>query len=205
MRPSAGRVIFATTELTALPARKLAALGVARTFQHIKLRPNMTVVDNVMLGAYCRTRSGFVAGSLRLDRREETELRAEAMRQLGRVGLGRKANDLAGNLPLGQQRVLEVARALASDPMLVMLDEPAAGLRQFEEQCRTLLNSLRASGLSLLLVEHDMDFVMGLVDRIVMVDFGRKLAEGQAQAIRDNPAVQEASLGASREPDPECA
>jgi ABC-type branched-subunit amino acid transport system ATPase component/ABC-type branched-subunit amino acid transport system permease subunit len=196
LRPTAGRIVFDSVESSHVQPQTLAARGLARTFQHVKLRPNMTTIENVMLGAYCRTHTGFVAGSLRLDRQAEKSVYSEAMRQLRQVGLEAKAEELAGNLPLGQQRVVEIARALASDPALIMLDEPAAGLRGLEKrQLSALLQSLRTSGITLLLVEHDMDFVMTLVDRIVMVDFGKKLAEGLPREIRNNPVVQEAYLG----------
>ena len=168
----------------------------ARTFQHVKLRPNMTLLDNVLLGTYPRTRTGFFAGALRLDRSEERSARTEALRQLQRVGLGEKFGELAGNLPLGQQRLLEVARALATDPVLVILDEPAAGLRALEKRTLSdLLRGLRSEGMTIVLVEHDMDFVMNLVDRIVVMDFGCKLCEGDPQAVRSDARVQEAYLG----------
>ncbi|MGD9768492.1 MAG: ATP-binding cassette domain-containing protein, partial [Pseudolabrys sp.] len=133
---------------------------------------------------------------LRLDRKEEASARHEALRQLQRVGLGETYGDLAGNLALGQQRLLEVARALAADPTLMILDEPAAGLRRLEKQTLSdLLRGLRAEGMTIVLVEHDMEFVMNLVDRIVVVDFGAKLAEGEPALIRADARVQEAYLG----------
>jgi len=196
LSPSNGRIVFGETELSRVRPQMLVQLGLARTFQHVKLRPNMTTIENVMLGAYTRTKTGFICGSLRLDRRIEAGVYNEALLQLRRVGLEAKADELVGSLPLGQQRVVEIARALATDPMLIILDEPAAGLRRAEKrQLSELLKSLRESGMALLLVEHDMDFVMGLVDRVVMVDFGKKLAEGLPQEIRNNPIVQEAYLG----------
>ncbi len=196
LRPDAGTVALLGRTITGLSARRIAARGVARTFQHVKLRPNMSVLDNVVLGTYLRTRAGFLAGALRLDRAEERTARAEAMAQLRRVGLHGQPYELAGNLALGQQRVLEVARALAADPALVVLDEPAAGLRSQEKQrLAELLRALRAEGVTILLVEHDMDFVMGLVDRIVVMDFGAKLAEGAPADIRADARVQEAYLG----------
>jgi branched-chain amino acid transport system permease protein len=168
----------------------------ARTFQHVKLRPTMTLLENVMLGCYRRTHAGFLAGALKLDRAEESAVYREAMRELERVGLADKAYELAGNLALGQQRVLEVARALAAGPLLIMLDEPAAGLRSLEKKALAeLLRSLRKDGMTILLVEHDMDFVMSLADRVVVLDFGKKLAEGVPAEIQANPAVQEAYLG----------
>jgi branched-chain amino acid transport system permease protein len=195
-KPSSGRVVFLGDDVTGLPPRHIAARGMARTFQHVKLRPNMTLLDNVLLGTYPRTRSGFLAGALRLDRAEEGAARAEALRQLQRVGLGEKFGDLAGSLPLGQQRLLEVARALATDPVLMLLDEPAAGLRALEKRTLSdLLSGLRGEGMTIVLVEHDMDFVMNLVDRIVVMDFGAKLAEGPPGPIRADPRVQEAYLG----------
>src|SRR5262249_49374933 len=145
----------------------------------VKLRPTLSVVENVMLGCYNRTRAGFAAGALKLDRAEEAAVRREALRELHRVGLADKAAEPAGNLPLGQQRLVEVARALAAAPAVLMLDEPAAGLRAMEkESLAQLLRSLRADGMTVLLVEHDMAFVMSLADRVVVLDFGRKLAEG---------------------------
>jgi branched-chain amino acid transport system permease protein len=156
----------------------------------------MTLLDTVLLGTYGRTASGFVAGALRLDRAEEARARAEAMWQLKRVGLDDRAFGLAGNLPLGNQRLLEIARALAADPALLVLDEPAAGLRAGEKAILAgLLQALKAEGLTMLLVEHDMDFVMGLVDRVVVMDFGSKLCEGTPAVVRRDPRVQEAYLG----------
>ncbi len=195
-KPNAGRIMFLDHDVTKLAPRHIAARGVARTFQHVKLRPNMTLLDNALLGTYSRTRSGFLAGAMRLDRDEEKSAQLEAFQQLKRVGLGEKAGELAGNLPLGQQRLLEVARALAADPVVVILDEPAAGLRSLEKQILSqLLRTLRNEGMTIVLVEHDMEFVMNLVDRIVVMDFGLKLAEGVPADIRAEPRVQEAYLG----------
>jgi branched-chain amino acid transport system permease protein len=193
---SSGSVTFAGRDLAGIKPHEVVSLGMARTFQHVKLRPTMTLLENVMLGTYRRTQAGFIAGALRLDRAEESAVYAEAMRELERVGLADKAYELAGNLALGQQRVLEVARALAAGPLLIMLDEPAAGLRSLEKQAlSSLLRSLRADGMTILLVEHDMDFVMSLADRVVVLDFGKKLAEGGPAEIQANAAVQEAYLG----------
>jgi branched-chain amino acid transport system permease protein len=191
-----GSVSFMGRDITGLTPRRIAAAGLGRTFQHVKLRPSMTVLDNVLLGTYLRTRAGFLDGTFRLDRKEEAQAVAEALAQLERVGLAAKASDLAGNLPLGNQRVLEVARALAADPTLIILDEPAAGLRKPEKEAlAALLRQLRQEGVSILLVEHDMDFVMGLVDRVVVMEFGSKLMEGSPQEVRASPRVQEAYLG----------
>jgi branched-chain amino acid transport system permease protein len=196
LAPDQGRVTFLGRDITRRPQREIARGGIARTFQHVKLRPNMTLIDTVLLGTYGRTLSGFLAGALRLDRGEENRARAEAMHQLQRVGLADRAFELAGSLPLGSQRLLEIARALAADPALLVLDEPAAGLRAGEKaELAQLLNTLKAEGLTILLVEHDMDFVMGLVDRTVVMDFGSKLCEGTPAVVRRDPRVQEAYLG----------
>jgi branched-chain amino acid transport system permease protein len=196
LAPDRGHITFLGTEIARWKQRLIARAGIARTFQHVKLRPNMTLLDTVLLGTYARTASGFFAGALRLDRREEARARGEAMRQLERVGLADRAFELAGNSPLGNQRLLEIARALAADPVLLVLDEPAAGLRAGEKAALArLLGALRSEGLTILLVEHDMDFVMGLVDRTVVMDFGSKLCEGTPAVIRRDPRVQEAYLG----------
>ncbi len=196
LRADGGRVLFCGTDITRTPQRHIARAGIARTFQHVKLRPAMSALDNVLLGTYARTRAGFVAGALRLDRGEEAQARFEAMRQLRRIGLADRAFDPAGALPLANQRLLEIARALAADPVLLVLDEPAAGLRRLEKEALArLLVALRGEGLTILLVEHDMDFVMGLVDRCVVMDFGAKLCEGVPVEIRRDVRVQEAYLG----------
>lgn len=171
--------------------------GIARTFQHVKLVPDMTVLENVALGAHLRGRSGAIASMLRLDRADEARLLAEAARQIARVGLADQIDQLAGSLSLGQQRIVEIARALCVDPQLLLLDEPAAGLRHMEkQQLAALLRTLRDGGMSVLLVEHDMGFVMDLGDRIVVLDFGTKIAEGTPAAIKSNPDVIKAYLGA---------
>src|SRR5690554_3655803 len=156
----------------------------------------MTVLENVALGAHLRRNVGVVAASLHADRRIEAELLHEAAVQLQRVGLGDYLYEQAGNLALGQQRILEIARALAADPVLLLLDEPAAGLRYKEKQeLAAVLNQLRAEGMSILLVEHDMDFVMKLTDHLVVMDFGTKIAEGTPEYVQAHPAVLEAYLG----------
>jgi len=196
LRPDRGRIRFLGVDITRRPQREIARAGIARTFQHVKLRPRMTLLDNVLLGLYPRTRAGFLAGALWLDRAEESQARYEAIRLLQRVGLAERAFESAGTLPLGSQRLLEIARALAADPMLLVLDEPAAGLRRTEKlDLARLFENLRAQGLTVLVVEHDMDFVMGLVDRTVVMDFGSKLCEGLPTEIQADPRVQEAYLG----------
>jgi branched-chain amino acid transport system permease protein len=193
---TAGTVRFDGVEISRTSPRIIARHGVARTFQHVKLNPDMTVLENVALGAHLRGRAGLLAAMLRLDRRDEARLLAEAARQIERIGLAEHMMKPAGSLALGQQRMVEIARALAMDPELVLLDEPAAGLRHFEKTALAdLLSRLRAEGMSILLVEHDMGFVMGLTDHIVVLDFGTKIAEGPPEAIKTHPAVLEAYLG----------
>jgi branched-chain amino acid transport system permease protein len=194
---TAGEVELLGQRMDGRESRDIARAGLSRTFQHVKLVPDMTVLENVALGTYLRTRSGAVGAMLRLDKAEERQARAEAMRQLRRIGLGEQAHELAGNLALGPQRLVEIARALASDPSLLLLDEPAAGLRHKEKQALAeVLKQLKAEGLSLLLVEHDMDFVMKLTDRIVVMEFGRHLMEGTPAEVQASPAVRAAYLGA---------
>jgi branched-chain amino acid transport system permease protein len=193
---TAGQVRFLGQDIAGLPQRKVARLGLARTFQHVKLRPHMSLLDNVALGAHSRTRSGVLKAGLRLDRTEERQILQEAQRQLDRIGLGDRAHELAGSLPLGTQRILEIARALAADPVLLVLDEPAAGLRRKEKMALgDLLRKLSEEGVTILIVEHDMDFVMKLVDRLVVMNFGSKLVEGVPSAVRADERVQAAYLG----------
>jgi branched-chain amino acid transport system permease protein len=195
---TSGRVEFLGHDVTGMTQQRIARLGLARTFQHVKLRPQMSLLDNVALGAHARAGAGLIAAGLRLDRREEAQILAEARHQLARIGLAERAHELAGSLPLGTQRILEIARALAADPVLLVLDEPAAGLRRKEKQALgELLRKLRDEGVTILIVEHDMDFVMKLVDRLVVMTFGAKLVEGTPAAVRADPQVQAAYLGSA--------
>ena len=193
---TAGTVRFLGAPLTGRGGPAAARSGIARSFQHVKLVGTMSVLENVALGAHLRGRAGALRALLRLDRSEEARLFAEAHRQLARVGLTGLESAPAHSLALGQQRVVEIARALCLDPILLLLDEPAAGLRHAEkQQLAALLRTLRSQGVTVLLVEHDMDFVMNLADRLVVMNFGAKLAEGPAAAIGRDPAVIEAYLG----------
>ena len=193
---SGGAVRFRGQPIGGWPSRAIARLGVSRTFQHVKLVPEMTVLENVALGGYGRSRSGVLKAMLRLDRREERSLFAEAEAQLARIDMAAHAHEPAGNLPLGSQRLVEIARALCTDPALLLLDEPAAGLRYHEKQAlAAVLRQLRAEGMSLLLVEHDMEFVMDLANRVVVMEFGTRLMEGTPSEVQASPQVRAAYLG----------
>jgi branched-chain amino acid transport system permease protein len=195
-RATSGEVYFRGERIDGLASRDIARRGIARTFQHVNLVPDMTVLENVALGTYLRADAGMIRASCRLDRNEEAAAFAEAERQLQRTGLTEYRDVAAGNLALGPQRIVEIARALCVSPALLLLDEPAAGLRLQERQrLAALLRQLREEGMSVLLVEHDMDFVMQLADRIVVMEFGQHLAEGRPDEIQSNPAVLEAYLG----------
>jgi branched-chain amino acid transport system ATP-binding protein len=198
IRPHKGEVFFQGRPITARKPHAIAGLGIARTFQTTKLFPHMTVLENVMVGRHPRTRSGFIAGMLNLPRtwRENRQIAQKAQAILDDLGLGGHAAETASNLSFGRQRLVEFARALATEPALLLLDEPAAGLNIYETQeLSRLILRIRDRGVTCLVVEHDMSLVMNISDAVVVLDQGQKIAEGPPQAIQRNPDVIRIYLG----------
>ncbi len=198
LQPNGGEILFDDRRLNGLKPFQIAALGIRRTFQNLELFTTLTVAENVMVGAYHTHRVGFCRGLLRRPgvMKEDRELYNKALAILAQVGLADKADWPAASLPFGQQRLLEIARALAGKPKVLLLDEPAAGLNDDESRrLARFLRSLADSGLALILVEHDMETVMGVADRVVVLNFGTVIASGTAAEIQQNPEVIAAYLG----------
>lgn len=194
-----GEILFMDKPISRLSSAKIAKKGVSRTFQHVELFGHMTVLENVMVGRHPRTRAGFISSGLRLPHavREDREIQKKSKEILEYVGLRNRANELASNLPIGEERILEIGRALATEPKLLLLDEPASGLNEAETKSLSgFIRRLRGElSLTIILVEHDMKLVMDISDNIVVLDFGEKLAEGRPEEIKNNKLVIDAYLG----------
>jgi branched-chain amino acid transport system ATP-binding protein len=201
MPPASGRIAFDGVPITGLPPHRVAARGIARTFQATRLFPRMSVLDNVLVGSHVRTRSGFFAclAGPWATAREEARARLECLAVLDELGAADLAGAEAVSLPFGRQRIVEIARALASRPRLLLLDEPACGLNPAEtEALGDIISAVRRSGITVLLVEHDMTLVMGVSDEVVVLSAGRRIAEGSPRAVQADPRVAAVYLG---EPD----
>lgn len=196
--PTSGSIRFKGEPIAGLKPYEIASKGISTTFQTVELFGEMNLLENVMVGRHVRTRSELLASGLRLKRmrREERLIRTSALQYLDFVGLVGKKDQIAGSLPLGDQKLLEIARALATEPEMVLLDEPAGGLNELEtERLSERIGAIRDLGITVILVEHDMNLVMNISDEIIVINYGRKIAEGPPALVKDNQAVVDAYLG----------